>query len=312
MTDSLTALRLISFPGTGNLPLFAGTEKGFFKAQGVEIDLETTPSSMYQAQKLVAGEFNLACTAVDNVFAYQEGAGEIELDREPDLFIAMGATQIELCFVVAPYIETFADLKGTTIAMDALATGFAFVLYQMLENAGLSRDDVTLVSVGSTPSRWESVRDGKHAGTLLIEPFTSAARAAGFRVLESSLDTFTHYQGQVYTASRAWAAANHETLTAFMRGYLDALDWVLDPANRDEAEAMLAHNMPMMKPQAISPAMNKLMAPRTGLTPDAAIDPENLQAVLDLRARFGPNPPGGPDKYLDLSYYNTVMSARTV
>ena len=58
--------------------------------------------------------------------------------------------------------------------------------------------------------------------------------------------------------------------------------------------------------------MNKLMAPRTGLTPDAAIDPENLQAVLDLRARFGPNPPGGPDKYLDLSYYNTVMSSRTV
>ena len=175
MTDSLTALRLISFPGTGNLPLFAGTEKGFFKAQGVEIDLETTPSSMYQAQKLVAGEFDLACTAVDNVFAYQEGAGEIELDRDPDLFIAMGATQIELCFVVAPDIETFADLKGKTIAMDALATGFAFVLYQMLENAGLSGDDVTLVSVGSTPSRWEAVRDGKHAGTLLIEPFTSAA-----------------------------------------------------------------------------------------------------------------------------------------
>jgi ABC-type nitrate/sulfonate/bicarbonate transport system substrate-binding protein len=311
MTDPLKTLRVISFPGTGNLPLFAGTEKGFFGAQGIKVELETTPSSMYQAQKLVAGEFDLACTAVDNVFAYQEGAGEIELDREPDLFIAMGATQIELCFVTSPEIKSFADLKGKTIAMDALATGFAFVLYQMLEDAGLSQDDVTLVSVGSTPSRWDAVRDGAHAGTLLIEPFTSAARAAGFTILESSLDTFTHYQGQVYTASRVWAAANSDAVTAFMRGYLDALDWVLDPANRQDAEAMLARNMPMMKPQAIAPAMNKLMAQRTGLTPDATIDPQNLQAVLDLRARFGPSAPGAPEKYLDLSYYNAVMDRRT-
>jgi ABC-type nitrate/sulfonate/bicarbonate transport system substrate-binding protein len=262
-------------------------------------------------QKLVAGEFDLACTAVDNVFAYQTGAGEIELDREPDLFIAMGATQIELSFVVAPDIESFADLKGKTIAMDALATGFAFVLYQMLENAGVSRDDITLVSVGSTPSRWESVRDGDHAGTLLIEPFTSAARGAGFPILESSLDTFTHYQGQVYTASRSWAGKNQDRVVAFIKGYLNALDWALDPANKDEAEAMLARNMPAMKPQAIAPAMAKLLEPRTGLTPNATINPHDLQAVLDLRAQFGPTPPGPADEYLDLSYYNTALQDRT-
>jgi ABC-type nitrate/sulfonate/bicarbonate transport system substrate-binding protein len=310
MTDSNAPLRIISFPGAGNLPLFAGTEKGFFQAQGVEVNVETTPSSMYQVQKLVAGEFDLACTAVDNVFAYQTGAGEIELDREPDLFIAMGATQIELSFVVAPKIKSFAGLKGKTIAMDALATGFAFVLYQMLENAGVSRDDITLVSVGSTPSRWESVRDGDHAGTLLIEPFTSAARGAGFRVLESSLDTFTHYQGQVYTASRSWAADNQDPVIAFIKGYLNALDWVLDPTNRDEAEDMLGRNMPNMKPQAIAPALAKLLEPHTGLTPNATIDPRDLQAVLDLRAQFGPTPPGPPGKYLNLSYYNTAQNDR--
>ena len=311
MTDTKAPLRIISFPGAGNLPLFAGTEKGFFKDHGVDVNVETTPSSMYQVQKLVAGEFDLACTAVDNVFAYQTGAGEIELDREPDLFIAMGATQIELSFVVAPDIESFADLKGKTIAMDALATGFAFVLYQMLENAGVSRDDITLVSVGSTPSRWESVRDGDHAGTLLIEPFTSAARGAGFPILESSLDTFTHYQGQVYTASRSWAGKNQDRVVAFIKGYLNALDWALDPANKDEAEAMLARNMPAMKPQAIAPAMAKLLEPRTGLTPNATINPHDLQAVLDLRAQFSPTPPGPADEYLDLSYYNTALQDRT-
>lgn len=36
------------------------------------------------------------CTAVDNVFTYKEGTHEIALDQGPDLFIAMGAMQIEL------------------------------------------------------------------------------------------------------------------------------------------------------------------------------------------------------------------------
>jgi hypothetical protein len=73
---------------------------------------------------------------VGTVFTYQEGTREIALDRGPDLFIAMGATQIELCFVTNPDIELFSDLKGNTIAMDVSATSFAFVLHQMLENAG--------------------------------------------------------------------------------------------------------------------------------------------------------------------------------
>ena len=73
---------------------------------------------------------------MDKVFTYQEGTREIALDRGPGLFIAMGATQIELCFVTNPDIESFANLKGNTIAMDVLTTDFAFVLHQMLENAG--------------------------------------------------------------------------------------------------------------------------------------------------------------------------------
>ena len=64
-------IRLIGFPGTGLLPLFVGIDKGQFEDRGVTVDLERTPSSMYQAQKLVAGEFDLACSAVDNFIAYQ-------------------------------------------------------------------------------------------------------------------------------------------------------------------------------------------------------------------------------------------------
>ncbi|NKB55994.1 MAG: PhnD/SsuA/transferrin family substrate-binding protein [Alphaproteobacteria bacterium] len=308
----MPSINLIAFPGAGNLPFYAAAAQGLFERYGISVALETTPSSMYQAQKLVAGEFDLACTAVDNVIAYQEGAGEVALDREPDLFILMGATQIELSFVVSPDIESYADLAGKSLAMDALTTGFAFALYQMLENAGLDPEATELVSVGSTPSRWESVRDGEHAGTLLIEPFTSMARAAGFRVLESSLDTFEHYQGQVFTASRSWANAHKDSVTSFIQGYLDALDWVLDPINRDAAEALLIENLPAVNEKSAGPVLNKLVSPRTGLSPLAAIDMAGLETVLELRSRFAPSKKRltDPVKYLDLSYYEEAVAAR--
>ena len=63
MTDPL---ELISFPGTGNLPFFAGSEKGLYEARGVSVNLETTPSSMYQAQHLVAGSNDREVGLVQN------------------------------------------------------------------------------------------------------------------------------------------------------------------------------------------------------------------------------------------------------
>ena len=70
---------------TSNLLVFAANQLGLFKRHGVEVTLETTPSSMHLMQKLIGGEFDIGCGAVDNVIAYQEGAGEVAVDREPDL-----------------------------------------------------------------------------------------------------------------------------------------------------------------------------------------------------------------------------------
>ncbi len=295
---------LICFPGAPNLPIFAALELGLFSAAGIDVRLETTPSSIYQIENLVNGEFQIAGTAFDNVVAYREGQGAVQLAEPPDLFAFMGATRIELSFVVAPNIQTYADLRGRSIALDALATGFAFVLYDMLEKAGLSTDVCELAPVGATPKRWESVKSGEHAGTLTIEPFTSIAIANGFNVLQTSLETVPNYQGGVFAAGRAWAVEHPDSVDAFIRGYLAGLDWTLTPGNYEAGKDILLANMPAIKPGVADAVVTKLLNPATGLTPGGQVDTAGIETVLGLRSRYATPSKrlSDPSPYLDLSY----------
>ena len=308
MTTSLKPLRVIAFPGAPNLPIFAAIEHGDFAAAGVGVALTTTPSSVFQFEKFAAGEFDIAMSAYDNIVAYAEGQGAAKVRAGFDPCVIAGATQLELSLITAPEVKTYADLKGRTLALDALATGFAFVLYEMLSAGGLSPDDCKMVPVGATPNRWQSVKEGVHAGTLAIEPFTSIARASGFNVLDVSSRHFPSYQGGVISASRAWAHANADSVRGYLRGYLAGLAWTLAPANRDAASALLLSKMPEIKPGVAPAVMNSLLSPKSGLTPSAAILPDGMKTVLDLRSRHAPAKKQLADieKYLELSYYDEV------
>ena len=310
MTDTPTPIELICFAGAPNLPIFAAQENGAFEEAGVTVNLTTTPSSVYQAEHLIDGTFKMAGTAFDNIVAYQEGQGVFKPTTPPDLFVFMGATQVQLAFITAPEIKSYVDVKGKTLALDALSTGFAFVLYEMLARGGLGPDDYEMVAVGATPKRWDSVRDGDTSGSLVLQPFTSIAEAQGFNVLETSTTLFNCYQGGTFAASRAWAAENPDTVKGFIKGYLAGLDWTLDPTNRAAATELILAKMPVLKPGVVGAVIDGLINPRSGLTPKAEVLFDGVKTVLDLRSQYGDGPPlTDPERYFDLSYYNQVVGS---
>ncbi|CCF01193.1 ABC transporter substrate-binding protein [Sinorhizobium fredii] len=310
--SELKTVRVIAFPGAPNLPTFAAIEQGFFAEEGIEVELALTPSSVAQAEKTAAGEFDIVFTAYDNVVAYEEGQGATAAGVNPDYVVLMGATQLELAIVTAPDVKTYEDLKGRSIALDALTTGFAFVLFEMMAKNGLKRDDVSFAAVGATPQRWQSVKAGEHAATLTIEPFTSIARRSGFNVLDVSSNHFDSYQGGVVAARRSYAAENPETVEAFLRGYFKGLEWTLDATRRDAAAELLKARMPDIQPAAVPSIMASLLSPRSGLTPGSKILPEGMRTVLELRSRYGKGGRRLSDisKYLDLSFFEAVTGAK--
>jgi ABC-type nitrate/sulfonate/bicarbonate transport system substrate-binding protein len=306
--QNLEPVSVIVFPGGFNWPIWIAQEKGYFANGGIEVKLTNTPNSVFQLTGLIEGRFDIGMTAIDNVVAYMEGQGEAQVSVQPDLFVFMGADNGFLSLVVAPEVKSFADLKGKTVSVDAMTTGYAFVLFDLLERGGLKKGDYDVVRAGGVLSRWEALRERKHAGTMLITPFDILAKNAGLTVLQPAIEVYKNYQGLVGATRRSWARDNQPKLVAYIRGFVAAVDWLGDPANKGEAIAILRKNLPQMSPELAEQA-HAVLAPPKGFTPKARIDMEGVKRVLELRSRYGAPQKTltDPAKYYDATYYDAAL-----
>ncbi|MGB9295261.1 MAG: ABC transporter substrate-binding protein [Pseudolabrys sp.] len=305
-----THIKVIVFPGGFNLPLWTAIDRQFFSSRGLEVEPHYTINSVEQLSGLILGRWEIALTGFDNIVAYQEGQGEAKIDVTPDLFAFMGGDSAFLRLVVQPDITSYAELKGKTLSVDALTTGFAFVLRKMLADNGLRDDDVVFERAGGVMQRFEALKAGKHAGTLLVTPFELIGNEVGLRVLQSASEVLPHYQGISGAARRGWAADNADTLIAFIRGYLDALEWLYEKGNKQAACELLAAKVPGMTPRLASSTYDILLDRNAGFEPKAALDIKGIETVLKLRSQYGRPEKNltDPRKYNDLRYYQAAQA----
>src|SRR5262249_39709572 len=214
--EPLAGLSVIAFPGTSTWPIRIAQERGFFARNGIEVNLSPTPNSVFQITSLVAGKFDIAMTAADNVVAYVEGQGEVALSQASDLFMFMGGSPSVPVVATIPEIKEYAGLRGQTLAVDALTTGYAFVLFDLLRHTGFQAADYKVESAGGTPARLQGMRERKYAAAVLTSPFDLMAQADGFHLLQYARDAYGHYEESVATTRRAWALANEDKIVAYI------------------------------------------------------------------------------------------------
>lgn len=301
--QSFDTVKLIVF--SRPIPLMLGERNGFFAEQLISLDTTFTPNSVEQIRGILVGTWDLAHTAPDNVIAYDESEGA-------DLAIFAGIDRgMKMALFVQPDIKSVKDLKGRTLGVDALTTGFAFVLRKMLLVNGLdpNKKDYQLTSVGGPPLRLEALKDGKIAGTLLTPPFDDQATRLGFVPLVATGDITDAYLASVWAGRRSWAVAHPHLMVRFLRAYVKAVDWAYDPANRDQAVAILARHEGITE-EVAARRFDQEMDPTLAIIPKAGLDLEGLQNVINLRVEMGflkpPIPP--PEKYCDLTYHNRAIA----
>lgn len=301
-------LKVIVFPGAFNWPIFVAQEKGYFSDNGISVNVTPTPDSKFQMVELIDGDFDLAMTAMDNVVAYSEGQGAAPTKTEPDIFAFMGVDNGFLRLVATPDVQSYDNLKGKQVGVDALTTGYAFVLRKMLELEGLASGDFKFVEAGGVMSRFAALMKREFAATLLVSPLEAAAEQKGFNRLGNGSKTLGAYQGVVGAARRGWAKEHEDQLVGYIRAYQAALRWLYDPSNKDEAIAILEKYVPQMAGPVAQVSYKILLDPQQGFFPDAAIDLAGVKKVLELRSEYGEPKKEltDPTKYIDLRYYNAA------
>src|SRR5438046_2839695 len=196
LAQAQARLEVIVFPGGFNWPIGVAQEKGFFRENGVEVNITLTPGSVYQLVNLIDGRFDIAITAIDNLIAYREGQGE-DPKIGPDLIAVMGCDQGFLKLVTVPELKSISDLRGKTVSVDARTTGYAFVLFEILDRNGLREPDYKVERAGGVLQRFQALMEKTHDGTLLLSPFEVQAEARGFNTLASASQVLGPYQGLV-------------------------------------------------------------------------------------------------------------------
>ena len=279
--------------GVYSWPLYVAEAHGLFAREGVHVEITVTRSSTQQLAMFTSGGYDIGMQQSDHVVR--------GVERGSDLFIFMAqALAPELTLVAAPAIRSFGDLKGRDIAVDGARTGYALLLRKWLADQGLADGDYTFKEIGGSQERFDALKSGAAAASLLNPPFDRNLLAAGFVSLGTTGEYFPTYPGSIAAARRSWATGNEQALLGYIRAFDAAYAWLKDTRNKDDAIRLLPARLNIDRATA-SRAYDQIAG-----QPLPQITADGLRQVIDIvwASEGLPEPHGKPENYLDLSYLN--------
>ena len=305
-----TRLDMVAFSSASNLPTWVANERGLFAKEGLEIRLDRTPGSVAQMRNMMSGKYQLASTSIDNVVAYVEGQGDVKID-DFDLVAVAGVHAGQNSVVTRPEIKSYADIRGKVVAVDALGTGYAFMLFRILDKNGLKfKKDYNVVALGGTTERFEAMKANKAAVAVLSAPNDIEAKNLGFNILADAPGELGGYQGSSYVVRRSWAKAHEREVVGWVRALIAAHEWVYE--NPGASIELMKKNLKGISDADAKVIYTSLTSGAGAFNRRAQINVAGMSTVLSLRGEFAEPQKTltDPSKYMDLSYYRKAAEAK--
>jgi ABC-type nitrate/sulfonate/bicarbonate transport system substrate-binding protein len=225
--QELTKLRITNFTNIVVGPIFYGVEKGWFKEAGIDIEIVKVATGAASVSAVAANQADIGWAAATvPMFARSQGVPVkifMTADQEgpPDHF----GTHFDA--TAKSGINTFADVKGKTVMINAFGTAGELAIRERLMDAGVSWDDVKKVVV-PFPQMPAALELGNADVAVTIYPMQAAImanKAIGAKLLgrgnimASSKQVVT---ASCYFATDTWLAKNQKAALAFGRVYARA------------------------------------------------------------------------------------------
>lgn len=194
-------------------PFYVAREAGIFTRNGLNVTVNTGPSGSAMVAFLVGNQINAAYGA--------EQAGVSAHLVDPNVVaVAEGTALLRWISILGRGIENMDGLRGKRVGV-ARGTGSETFWLSVVSRLNLNPADYTIVNV-EAPEMVAALERGNIDAFAVWEPWPTRAMRAipGTRILLSN-DAIQIVRNFVYM-NKAWAEANAEATTRFMRSMIEA------------------------------------------------------------------------------------------
>ena len=282
------------------LPLTVAEQRGYFKAEGLDITIVDFAGGARALQAVVGGSADVVSGAFEHTVNMQHKGQRMRAfvlqGRAPQIVLGVNPK------TMASY-KTAADLKGKKIGVTAPGSSTNVMVNFVLAKAGLKTSDVSIIGVGAAQGAVAAMRSGQIDAMSNLDPVITLLQRSGdlkvvsdTRIVSESEKVFGGPMpaGCLY-APQAFIDKNPATVQALANAIVRANKWIqtAGPAEIINAvpESFLLGDRAVYI-DAFLAAKGALSA--DGLFPDkgaqtalralASIDPEIAKATLDLSA----------------------------
>jgi NitT/TauT family transport system substrate-binding protein len=220
------------------LPLALADKLGYFKEQGLNVEINDFKGGSQSLNALVAGSADVVTGAYEHTLRMQVKGqpivAVIELGRYPGISLAVKKDR-------ADKIKSPADLKGAKVGVTAPGSSTNMIVQYLMVKAGLKPDDASFIGVGAGPGAVAAMRKGEIDAISNIDPMIAMLETAGdvvimaeTRTTEGTTKVFggPMSAGVLYTR-KDFIDKNPNTVQALVNAFYKALRW-LDKATPEQ------------------------------------------------------------------------------
>jgi ABC-type nitrate/sulfonate/bicarbonate transport system substrate-binding protein len=287
-----------------NMPLWIAQHQGLFAGAGLTVAIELYEPIDAVTERLKRGALDLALGVTEHVILDAEAGGRLRI-------LAGNVNRLPFSLIARPGIRNIAGLRGGRIGVSSVAAGSSSLVMQMLAAHGLEHPrDYTLVPCGPILARWEKLQAGEIDAGLQGAPLNHIALDAGFVALADPRRQFPDFQFTSLNADADWAAANAETVVAFLKAFIGAHHWFYEHRAESlpiaEAESGIARRY---AERAWDEYVGDTIFPR-----DGAASPRAIQTLIEVSGLIRALPrraAARAEDYIEGAYLEAARGALT-
>jgi NitT/TauT family transport system substrate-binding protein len=223
-------------PGSDSTFLFAGQQLGFFKEQGVEVEIQISGGAVAAAGFVASGAADIGLGSMEAIPGHVLKGVPLKA-----IYLYSYRPIFKLAFIKGAKVQSVKDLKGAKVGLISAGSASALVLQYILKEAGLAPTDVDLVPLGVGAAAINAIKSGQADVLMYHDTYYPILEANGVGLTYYSSPALERgFAGQAIYALEKTLAQRKPAVEAFLRGLTKALEYATkNPAGATKAFSQL-------------------------------------------------------------------------